>query len=95
MVNVLAKIRLYVGVRKTPFKSGYRPLFNFIPEMKTSGQISFINDRTSFSPGEEGIVKILFGNEQYLGNDFGIGKKFTFGEGGTNIGEGEIIDIYN
>jgi len=40
MIQILAKIKLYENERKTQFKSGYRPLFNFMPDMKTSGRIT-------------------------------------------------------
>jgi translation elongation factor EF-Tu-like GTPase len=92
MIKVKAKIKLYKtdSGRKTPFNSGYRPLFNFIPEMKTSGQIT-LNDKEEFFPGDEGIVEIAFLNKDYLGNNFGVGTKFTFGEGQEPLGEGEII----
>lgn len=94
MIKVKAKIRLYKSAssRKTPFKSGYRPMFNFIEEMKTSGQI-ILNDKEEFFPGDEGVVEITFLNKDYLGNNFGIGTKFTFGEGREPLGEGEIKEI--
>jgi len=92
MIIVKAYIKLYEKGRKTPFKTGYKPLFNFIEEMKTSGKIDLIN-KSEFFPGEEGEVKINFLNKNYLGNDFDVGKKFTFGEGGIALGEGVIICI--
>ena len=94
MIKVKAKIKLYktVSGRKTQFSSGYRPLFNFIPEMKTSGQIT-LNDKEEFFPGDEGIVEIAFLNKDYLGNNFGVGTKFTFGEGQEPLGEGEIKEL--
>jgi len=94
MIKVKAKIKLYksdVG-RKTAFANGYRPLFNFIKEMKTSGQIT-LRDRVEFIPGDEGIVEIDFLNKEYLGIDFGRGKKFTFDEGIKVLGDGEILEI--
>jgi GTPase len=80
VVKIKANIKLYKGSRKSPFQSGYRPMFNFIDEMKTSGKIDLI-DKDEFCPGEEGEVNITFINKKYLGDDFDIGKKFTFGEG--------------
>jgi len=94
MIKIKAKIKLFksdVG-RKTAFTSGYRPLFNFIKEMKTSGQIT-LKDRQEFAPGDEGIVEIDFLNEEYLGDGFTKGKKFTFDEGTGILGDGEVIDI--
>jgi translation elongation factor EF-Tu-like GTPase len=95
MLKVKASITLYKGEnnRQTAFKSGYRPLFNFIEEMKKSGLISII-EKDQFYPGETNLVDILFLNDDYLGNDFGIGSRFTFGEGGSPLGEGEIKAIY-
>ncbi len=60
--------------------------------MKTSGQITLLN-QTKFYPGEEGEVEIKFLHRKYLGEDFNIGKKFTFGEGITPLGDGYIISI--
>jgi translation elongation factor EF-Tu-like GTPase len=94
MVKVEALIKLYIGenVRQTPFTNGYRPLFCFIEETGTSGQITLIG-RESFFPGEEGIVRIAFLNRQFLGGDFRVGTKFHFGEGGEPLGEGEVVSI--
>ena len=94
MIKVRAKIKLYKSHegRRTPFSSGYRPLFNFISEMKTSGQIT-LKDRQEFFPGDEAIVEIVFLNRDYLGSNFGVGTKFTFGEGIEPFGEGEIREV--
>ena len=92
MVKIRAYIKLYEKGRKTPFYSGYRPLFNFIEEMKTSGRIDLI-DKELFFPGEEGEVEILFLNRNYLGDDFNIGKMFLFGEGEIPLGEGVVKEI--
>ena len=93
MVKVRALIKLFKKGRKTPFISGYRPLFSFINEMKTSGHISLI-EKEEFYPGDVGEVQISFLNKKYLGDDFGIGKKITFSEGLDSLGEGEIIEVY-
>ena len=94
MIKVKAKIKLFEGEnkRKTPFDTGYRPLFNFIKKTKTSGQITLM-DRELFKPGEEGIVEIIFLNKEYLGEDFGIGTSFKFYESEEPLGEGEILDV--
>jgi len=92
MVKIKAHIILYENGRETPFYSGYRPLFNFIEEMKVSGRINLI-DSEQFSPGEEGEVEILFRNADYLGNDFDIGKTFHFGEGTVPLGDGVVKEI--
>lgn len=92
MIKVQASIKLYKNGRKTPFRTGYRPLFNFIEEMKTSGQIT-LHDRIDFFPGEEGIVEIAYLHKQFLGKEFGVGAKFTFGEGREIFGEGVIEKI--
>lgn len=92
MVKIRAHIKLYENGRKTPFYSGYRPLFNFTDEMKTSGKIDLI-DREQFCPGEEGEVEILFLNRDYLGVDFDIGKTFLFGEGAVPLGDGIVKEI--
>lgn len=92
MVKIRAHIKLYENGRKTPFNSGYKPLFNFIEEMKTSGRIDLI-DKEQFYPGEEGEVEIIFLNRDYLGSDFDIGKTFLFGEGAVPLGEGMVKEI--
>lgn len=92
MIKIKAKIRLYAEGRKTPFRNNYRPLFNFIDEMKTSGQISLKN-QVDFSPGETGIVEILFMSKEFLGDGFDVGTQFTFGEGGKPLGDGEVLEI--
>lgn len=80
MLKIKAHIKLFSGGRKTPFYNGYRPLFNFIEDMKTSDQIDLISSN-QFSPGDEGEVEITFLTSEYLGADFKVGKKFSFGEG--------------
>lgn len=94
MVKVKARIKLYKGKskRKTPFSTGYRPLFQFIESTKTSGQMSLIN-KEQFRPGEEGVVEIAFSNRDFLGDDFEVGKKFSFYDAQEPLGEGEIIEI--
>ena len=94
MINVRAIIKLYRGdlYRKTPFINGYKPLFNFVNDMKKSGRITLVN-KDRFSPGEEGEVEIAFIDNNYLGADFGNGKKFTFSEGTHILGEGKILEI--
>lgn len=94
MIKIRAKIRLYAGEnkRQTPFISGYRPLFEFIGIMKTSGQINLINQE-KFMPGEEGFVEIIFLNREYLGEDFRVGKSFKFYEGIEPLGEGEVAEM--
>jgi len=94
MIKVKAKIKLFEGSnkRQTPFANGYRPLFKFIEGTMTSGQISLINQE-QFKPGEEGVVEIAFLNNEFLGDDFGIGKLFNFYESKEPLGEGEILEI--
>lgn len=96
MLSVRAIIKLYSGdlYRKTPFTNGYKPLFNFINNMKKSGKITLIN-KAEFIPGEEGEVNITFLDKDYLGADFGKGKNFTFSEGTHILGEGKILEIIN
>ena len=92
IIRIKAVIKLYSDVRRTPFSSGYRPLFDFIKETKTSGQITLL-DREAFYPGDEGIVEIAFLIRRALGDNFFEGTKFTFGEGRKLVGEGTILEI--
>ncbi|MBK8444620.1 MAG: hypothetical protein IPL35_14935 [Sphingobacteriales bacterium] len=92
MVKVKANIKLYKVAVKHLFQSGYRPMFNFIDEMKTSGKIDLI-DRDEFCTGEEGQVNITFISRKYLGEDFETGKRFVFSEGVEPMGEGIVEEI--
>jgi elongation factor Tu len=92
MVKIKAHIKLYKDYRQTPFSSGYRPLFDFIEEMKTSGRID-LTDRERFCPGEEGEVEIVFLNGDYLGDNFGVGIMFFLWEGSVPLGEGTVKEI--
>lgn len=92
MIRTKAKIKLFSENRKTPFYSGYRPMFCFVEDMKTSGKI-ILFDRSCFNPGDEGIVEILFLNKEFLGENFGSGSEFTFSEGGPPMGKGKIINV--
>jgi hypothetical protein len=94
MIKVNARIRLTKGDdgRKTPFVSGYKPLFSFISDMKTSGKI-ILKEQLDFFPGDEGIVEIVFLDRNYLGPNFGIGSTFIFGEGRGTLGDGTIIEL--
>lgn len=96
MIKVLAKLKLLSGnnKRKTPFISGYRPLFEFIEGRLTSGSITLI-DRKLLYPGEETKVEIIFLNKELLGNDFDIGVMFNFYEAKEILGTGKIIKIIN
>jgi translation elongation factor EF-Tu-like GTPase len=92
MLRIRARITLYNEGRITSFISGYRPLFNFINEMKKSGKIILL-DRQEFLPGDEAEVDIIFIDKQWLGEDFRKGTKFTFGEGLFPLGNGEIMEV--
>jgi GTPase len=93
MIKIKASIQLFKDIRKTPFKSGYRPVFDFTGKMRTSGLIELINCN-EFAPGDKGYVKISFLSKKYLGENFGVGTIFTFSEGGEPLGEGEVKEIY-
>jgi elongation factor Tu len=94
MKIINARIKLFSGegCRKTPFYSGYRPLFNFISESKASGEITLI-DRERMLPNDEADVIIKFVSDQYLGKDFNTGIKFTFDEGKEILGEGFVLKV--
>jgi uncharacterized protein YbbC (DUF1343 family) len=91
MIKIIANIKLY-NKRKIPIYSGYRPVFSFIKETMTDGQITLL-DRNEFAPGETGNVEIWFLHREYLGENFSIGTKFTFGESIESLGEGEVVKI--
>ena len=88
MLKIKAKICLYKNNgRKTPFKSGYRPLFD-IKNSKYSGMIDLINKK-DFFPGEEDIVYISFINLI----DLNVDDVLFFSEGLANLGEAIVLEI--
>jgi translation elongation factor EF-Tu-like GTPase len=89
MFKIKARIYLYqYNARKTPFKSGYRPLFNLDDQTKVSGKIDLI-DGDFFYPGTQGEVLVTFLNH----NELKISSIFSFDEGLKILGEGEILEI--
>ena len=77
--------------RKTPFRSGYRPLFNFTDVgTKISGRIDLIEQET-FSVGMKGVVNITFIKGMIDDIHFKTGVKFTFDEGTEIFGEGVFL----
>ena len=96
MIKIKAKIKLLCGKgkRKTPFYSGYRPLFLFKNDARTSGAIKLI-DREEVKPGEEVTVWIYFLNKEYLVNEKNeVIKNFTFSESSEILGKGKILQVY-
>ena len=89
MVRIRARIKLYIGKnkRKTPFISGYRPLFDLEEGTKISGMIILL-DRDSFDPDDEGVVEIKF-----LNMDRPVGAQFYFYEGAEPLGEGTVLEF--
>ncbi len=89
MFKIKAKIYLYENKgRKTPFKSGYRPLFNLENKTKASGKIDLI-DKNLFYPGNQEEVFITFLNK----NELKVNDTFSFDEGLDTLGEGEVLEI--
>lgn len=96
MVKVKADIVMFKsseGGRMTPFKNGYRPLFDFTgARTKTSGKIDVIG-RDGLNPGESGKVVITFIKGIIDDGHFKIGERFSFGEGVNLAGRGTIAEI--
>lgn len=93
LIKIIAKIKLLSGGRRTPFVSGYRPLFNFKnASTKISGRIDLI-DSSQFEPGAEGLVYITFIRGMIADKSLIEGEDFTFGESEPVLGEGEIVQI--
>lgn len=96
MIKVIARITLYPSSkgRKTPFLSGYRPLFEFPGyQLQTSGSIDLIENK-SFDPGETQVVHITFLETVLKRASLSGGTKFVFGEGRITLGEGEILEVF-
>lgn len=91
MIKIKAKLKSN-HIRKAPIYSGYRPLFKFIDDTMTSGQIQLL-DRDELLSGEEAIVEISFLFKEHLGDNLFPGKIITFGEGFNVIGKIEIISV--
>ncbi len=82
-------------MRKTPFISGYRPLFEFNgANTKISGKIDLI-DTELFHPGKSGTIQITFNKGLINESHFKVGEVFTFSEGVNPLGKGEIVDVIN
>lgn len=93
VIKILAEIHLLSGGkgRKTPFKDGYRPLFDFPgTNTKISGQIALLESE-EFKPGDKGVVEIHFVNGIIDETNFQQGNSFSFGEGTSVLGIGKII----
>lgn len=95
IIKVKAHIKLLpdnLG-RKTPFLSGYRPVFWFkSASTRISGKIELI-DSSSFKPNAEGDVFIFFNKGIIDTNNFRENEKFEFTEGLNPIGKGEILQV--
>ncbi|MCP3869803.1 MAG: hypothetical protein GY703_17260 [Gammaproteobacteria bacterium] len=89
MIRVRAHIKLYIGAgkRRTPFTSGYRPLFDVLEDTKTSGMITLL-DRDDFGPGDEGVVEIKFINANCE-----EGTRFHIYESVEPLGEGFVLEL--
>jgi translation elongation factor EF-Tu-like GTPase len=94
MIYATCKITLYKDKgRKTPFTSGYRPLFKFPNKSSfTSGKIE-LTGRTRFNPGDTDLVTVWFLEHLINVDILKAGTKFTFSEGPILIGEGEVLEI--
>lgn len=95
-IIVLVRLILFEGknMRKHPFNSGYRPIFEFSgAKTKVSARIDLINSE-KFYPGEAGMVKVTFIREVIEDSFFKITQQFFISEGGKyNLGKGEIVEV--
>lgn len=89
MKTIHAKIKLYSGTgkRKTPFFSGYRPLFDLLSNTMISGAINFL-DRKFLEPGSTAVVEITFLTPKSFIKD-----SFFFYESNEPLGEGVILNL--
>jgi translation elongation factor EF-Tu-like GTPase len=95
LIEILATIELFSNehYRKTPFKSGYRPLFNFPgAATKISGSIKLMGIE-SFAPGSKGDVTITYIKGIINDDYWKPGVKFSFDEGLGILGKGEIKEV--
>lgn len=92
VVKIFASIELFSNdqSRKTTFKSGYRPLFNFQGlNTKISGSIRLLESELLF-PGSIADAEISFIKSMRVNHYFKSGVRFTFDEGGAPLGKGEF-----
>ncbi|MDR6781626.1 translation elongation factor EF-Tu-like GTPase [Pedobacter africanus] len=79
------------GGRTWPIKTGYRPGFNFVDKMQTSGSINLLNN-DDLKPGDKGTVEIKFFSNELLG-EIQPGTLFKFYEGPVEIGSGIVLKV--
>ena len=95
-IQILAQLKLFSGenMRRTPFVSTYRPIFEFEgARTKISGRIDLIG-MNSFEPGTENTVYVTFLKGMISDDNFRKGRTFKISEGGKyNLGEGEILEV--
>ena len=97
LIKVRARIKYFKSDkgRQSPFLSGYRPAFTFNGARTIlSGRINLI-EKDSFAQGDIGEVEINFLKDMIDDNYFKVGQKFTFAEGFSPLGEGEITEVIN
>lgn len=95
-MNRLFKIEAEIKINKEggrtwPVKTGYRPGFEFINKIQTSGSIVLL-DNEDLKPGEKGIVEVSFISNELLG-EIHIGTEFKFYEGPVEIGDGKVLKV--
>ncbi len=93
-IEARIKIYLYDGKigRKEYASSEYRPGFKIYDEQYFSGQITLL-DREKLNPGEQYDIEIKFVISNVVAQFLYVGKKITFNEGHTLIGEAAITKI--
>ena len=96
-----AKVRLLTpeeGGRKTPARTGYRPQVWFetetLSDTCTSGSWQNMSKEKLF-PGDIAEIEIAVLAKEFCKNKLFAGLKFRLTEGPTQIGEGEILEIFN
>jgi translation elongation factor EF-Tu-like GTPase len=101
-MQCVRKIRAWVhllrteeGGKRIPFRTDYRPSFNFEP-----GQTHYVNDgrivlldRPECGPGEECLVEIEFLCPEALPPTVDVGVCFNVQEGGWIVGSGEVLEV--
>lgn len=94
MIKIRALIKLYSGFgkRTIPIQSGYRPLVEIVQGFKVSGYFT-LNKECKISPGEEGVIEIMFNENDLLRSNIKKGNKFQFYESRDALGEGEVLEL--
>ncbi len=100
MHDFIAKIYLFSeieGGRKTPVRTGFRPIINFDGERQSylTSSTWLKMDVEELFPGHFSVVEMCFASSEFFEGQLFESQKFTVQEGNFTIGRGEILELLN